>query len=251
MESFAAVGGGVLVVASLVVGLRLIALARRTRELPELVMGLGLFLMGGVSYPLTVLAFHAESLGIPARSALLAGYMVLNSLGMTALACFTRRVFRPRAPWSAAAVVAVAAGYGAAAIVQVMGPGLEELVRTQKGPWNASLFVAVATPLWAGGESLLYHRKLRKRLALGLAEPVVVDRFRLWCLAMWSASAMTSLSIGLERMGISVTASAAGGLVLGLLGLVVGGSLWLAFFPPEAYLRRVRRTAPGGASAPA
>jgi len=249
MESLAALGGGVLVVASLVVGLRLIALARRTRGLPELVMGLGLFLMGGVSYPLTVLAFEAEGLGLPLRSALVAGYMALNGLGMTAIALFTHRVFRPRSPWAAAGVVGVAAGYAGAAVAQLAGPGLEELVLTQQGPWNWSLFVAAATPLWAGGESLHYHLKLRRRLALGLAEPAVVDRFRLWCVAMWSASAMTSLAIALESLGISTVGSAAGGLVLGPLGVAVGGSLWLAFFPPETYLRRVRRAAQQGACA--
>jgi len=250
MEGLAALGGGVLVLASLVVGLRLIALARRTRGLPELVMGLGLFLMGGVSYPLTVVAFQAESLGIPARSALVAAYMVLNGLGMTALAYFTRRVFRPRAPWAAAAVAAVAGGYAASLLAQVAGPGLADLVRTQQGPWNASLFVAAATPLWAGGESLLYHLKLRKRLALGLAEPVVVDRFRLWCVAMWCASVMTAASIAIQALGVSMVSSALGGLVLGPLALVMGSCLWLAFFPPEAYLRRVRRAA-GTSAAPA
>ena len=52
----AAIGGGAFVVASLIVSLRLPALARRTSELPELLIGLGLLLMGGIGYPLNTAA---------------------------------------------------------------------------------------------------------------------------------------------------------------------------------------------------
>ena len=52
MELLGAIGGVSFILASLVIGLRLLLLARRTRELPEFVIGLALFLMGGLGYPL-------------------------------------------------------------------------------------------------------------------------------------------------------------------------------------------------------
>jgi hypothetical protein len=52
---------------SLVVGARLLLLARRTRRLPELALGIGLFLLGGVDYLLNLAARSedAESPGSP------------------------------------------------------------------------------------------------------------------------------------------------------------------------------------------
>ena len=44
MEAFAAIGGGAFVLASLVVGLRLIRLGMQTERLPELAMGIRLTL---------------------------------------------------------------------------------------------------------------------------------------------------------------------------------------------------------------
>ena len=59
MASLAALGGGAFVLASLIVGARLMLLARRTRHFPEFAMGFGLFGMGGVGYPLMMVArFH-------------------------------------------------------------------------------------------------------------------------------------------------------------------------------------------------
>jgi hypothetical protein len=51
MELLAGIGGGAFVLVSLVIGVRVLWLARRTRGLPEFAMGLGLILMGGLGYP--------------------------------------------------------------------------------------------------------------------------------------------------------------------------------------------------------
>ena len=51
-----AIGGGSVVLVSLVLGLRMLLLARNTRAVPEPTLGLGLFLMGGISYPIFVAA---------------------------------------------------------------------------------------------------------------------------------------------------------------------------------------------------
>ena len=87
-------------------------------------------------------------------------------------------------------------------------------------------------------------RSVRKRLRLGLAEPAVVERFVLWGSAMWLAAFLTTISMVMEAMGWVMIGTVAGALLVGPLGLGIALLLWLAFFPPRAYLAWVtRRTA--------
>lgn len=244
MELIAALGGGGFVLASLVLGGRLMLLARRTRGFPELTLGAGLFLMGGVGYPLLVVAQEATVLDREVRFALAVAYMFLSVVGMWGIGLFTRHVFRPREAWAKAAVMMIPVGYVAGAWGQIDGPGLGALLAGESGPWLLTSYVGIATMGWAATESFRYYGMLRKRLALGLADPVVADRFRLWAFAIYSASAISALGMLLQEVfGIPVSGTNAGHLVVGPLGLVASFSLWLAFQPPAAYVRRVQRRA--------
>ncbi|MBW2400540.1 MAG: hypothetical protein JRG80_14860, partial [Deltaproteobacteria bacterium] len=78
MEWLGAIGGGSFILASLVIGVRVLMLARRTRELPEIAMGLGLVLMGGLSYPINVAARMSVDLSPDLR----VGMMLLSQLLM-------------------------------------------------------------------------------------------------------------------------------------------------------------------------
>ena len=49
----------------------------------------------------------------------------------------------------------------------------------------------LATLLWTGIESLAYSSALKRRLVLGLADPVVADRVQLWGIGMLLASVMS------------------------------------------------------------
>ncbi|MDX1649335.1 MAG: hypothetical protein R3263_05735, partial [Myxococcota bacterium] len=91
-----------------VVGARLLLLARRTRQLPELAVGLSLFLLSAVSYPasLAVIA-GGVPLGPSRALILLAG--VASSVAWAAVFVFTWRSFRPGSP-AARAVALGAAG---------------------------------------------------------------------------------------------------------------------------------------------
>jgi hypothetical protein len=243
-DLIAATGGLAFVLASLVVGARLIWLARRTRGFPELVLGLALFLMGGVSYLLNTLAVQGTGLPHGFRIGLIVVQLVLNTFGMTGIALFTWRVFRPEDGWARAATAVVLLGYVAAVAAQGLSPGFAAMLDPdQPGPWRLNQIFATGTPLWSGAEAFRYHALLRRRLALGLAEPAVVDRFRLWGLSMWLASAMTSLALVLWAKGIPLIGTLAGALAIGPLGLTIAGLLWLAFFPPRAYLRFIERRA--------
>jgi hypothetical protein len=157
-------------------------------------------------------------------------------LGQGAIAVFNWRVFRSGEPWAGALVAGFVATLVGLFLWQSAGPGWSAFAATQGGPWGylpaCSLFVLA----WAGAESLAYWTKLRKRLALGLADAVTTDRLKLWAIAMLAAFTTSLLASGLRAVGFELTATLTG-LIVGPLGLVSASAMWLAFLPPERYLR--------------
>jgi len=244
LDSIAALGGGLFVLASLVVGGRIMWLARRTRGLPELVLGAALLLMGGIGYPLMTIAVQGESLSPGTRHAMLLGQMATSIVGMTGLGWFTRRVFRANAAWAMTLWIAIVAVYLGLAGAQIFGAGLAAfLADPESGPWHASNYMSIVVMTWAGIESVRYWTMQKKRLALDLADPVVADRFRLWGLAILTADAISILSAGFELAGVMMVGTAIGSILVGGLGLFAAAFLWRAFVPSAGYLERVRRKA--------
>ena len=134
------------------------------------------------------------------------------------------------------------------AVLALLGDvqGLTEQFAAPGGPAVRATGLARATALaWAFGESLRYRLMMRRRARLGLADPVVANRFLLWC--MWTGGLLGAnavIVIFRFTVGDLEQASAAlhTAIVLCVTGLALGGglSLWLAFFPPPAYILRVR-----------
>ena len=70
MQLLAQLGGGAFTLVCLLIGLRLLLLAARTRHLPELLIGAGLFLMAGIGYPLSSIARQLPGLATETRAAM-------------------------------------------------------------------------------------------------------------------------------------------------------------------------------------
>ena len=211
---------------SLAVGVRLLWLARRTTALPELCIGASFLLAGGIGGVLTTLA------GPEHRALYVVGSFAID-LGLSFLAVFNWRVFRPDSPWAAAACFACIAAFAAAflgrAVAGSFGAG-------SVSGWDwLSVVARMAMYAWGAGESLLHHAAGRRRLRLGLADPLVVNRFLLWAIGLlavfliWVQLAFVMAAGADPRTTFLGTA---------LLGFVCAGSLWLAFFPPAAWRRR-------------
>ncbi len=188
MEIIAGVGGGAFVVVSLVLGTRLLLMAQRTRKLPELCMGACLLLMGGVGYPLITVVQQATQVAPELRAGVLVVQMLCHVVGNLGLAVFTMRVFRPEAAWSRAAAVAITGATLVLAMAQILAEGLVAFAVHGTGAWRFHSAVALVNLAWAGVESMRYHLQLERRLRLGLADPVVSDRLRLWALGMLAAA---------------------------------------------------------------
>jgi hypothetical protein len=241
MALLAAVGGSVSLLLQIVVGLRLLWQGARTRALPELVLGFGLFAMGGIATPAVALARAPLERDAATSATLLFVYCAVMALGAGGFTLFTQRVFRPAARWAKALAAALPAGMLAAMAWIGLGRGFAAELAAP-GPAslasNVCLFAALG---WSGWESLGHAARMKRRAALGLAEPVVVNRVRLWGVAMLLSTLMCGAGIAFQLAGVPILNTEAGAAGLGLTGLVSGSALYLAFFPPPPYLRWVAR----------
>ena len=95
--------------------------------------------------------------------------------------------------------------------------------------------------VWAMIEAFSYHAMLKRRLALGLLETAVVARFFYWGVSTL-AIVFIWINVAAQQLLVEVAwVQASTDLISALLGFVVSGSLWVAFFP-------MRRKAPGSGS---
>jgi hypothetical protein len=225
------------------VGLKLLGLAARTRKLPELAIGAGLFAYAAVSQP-AVLAHQA--LGEEASLGLRMGLVLLRVLAfyvtLLGLSLFTWQVFGAESRWRQA----LAAGLAVTALIPA---GLSV--------WTTWLQLSANAPVpvygrigmtphfvlifgWVSLESLRYHSLMRKRRVLGLADPVVTNRFLVW----GAGEGVSSLVV----LALFVTIMTQGEISIGdpfvswfitSAGLVNALVWWLSFTPPTAYLRWV------------
>jgi len=249
----AAAGGGSFVLVSLVLGLRLLALSRRTRQLPELTMGLCLLLMGGLGYPFAIVGRAVTALPNDVRGLALGSAALCNTIGFAALSIFTWRVFRPASIAAELSATLAVVGLLVLLPAEAVWPGLIESALSAEPypglPGYLRVLMGLALLIWASLEAAVFARKLRRRLVLGLADAVVADRVRLWTIAISGAALSTATSVVLSSQGIDLASSSLGAGIIGVLGLVSAVCAWLAFLPPARYTRWVRERTHAGAAA--
>ncbi len=235
--------------------------AHRSRELPQLLLGLHLLLAMGFGYLLCSAGVAIAELSEAPRGELVApligaGYAA-TIFGLMAALVFNHRVFRPDRHWPLVLVFLASS----AMWLGWAGYGLSGGFATARfeGIWLwLMLGGMLATNGWVGIEPLLYHAQLRKRIRLGLAEPLVADRFLLWGSGSLARAAMILLgpfgALLLETVGPQAQASVAAGVLCGasVLGLFTSVAYWLTFCPTQRYqdwvARRYARVVARGAS---
>lgn len=239
MQALAGLAISILVAASIAVGIRLVALHRRSGELPELLLGLMLLLSVGVGYPLKLASIRLD---VATAAPLLAFSSLAVAVGFTCLLVFTYRVFRQRSRAGRAA-----AGIGSAIL---LATGFWDAVASLRGTATAA---NVVTPqsmihgatvacayLWASAESLRYRAILKRRARLGLGDPVVCNRLLLWGLTGLAVTAGIGLNFGAAMAGVNMIESPLVLLGSSATGVCQTALLLLAFAPPRAYLEWVR-----------
>lgn len=214
--------------ASAAVGLRLLLLSRTTGALPERLAAVALLGIGPLGFGLTVLSTVIGASAPWLADALWAAASAALGVGTAATAWFTCSVFHPgdaRSRTAAASMTGLLAALwlyeGAVAQFDAIAPAT---VATRIAD-----FVRSGAMLWGAWESLRYFALLRRRLALGLADPVVTRRFLLWGVALGAGGlsntidACTKLFVvaALDHPWLSIGNSAC--------GLVAAGCLVVAF----------------------
>lgn len=217
------------ILASLVVGGRLLLMARRTRQLPELTIGLAFFLGGGIGYICSFLSSQkADALGDAAGWIGALGLLSIN-VGVGSLWIFTWRVFRSESVAARLVVVVALAALATSFVGHYASNGLGP--RSFGGGWFWLGFPVRSLGFgWAGFEALRYHALMRRRTRLGLADAQVTHRLLMWGLgasAIFVSFSVTGVSLLLGSSPFSLLPST----VLSILGLTTAVLIWLAFFP--------------------
>ena len=245
MQMLAGLSVLLFIVVGSAVGVRMLALARRTGGRPERLMGAGMVLICALGYPGSLLSgFGKGSVGevvVPAWAL----STCLTQLGIGSIWLFTGAVFRPGVPW---ARVLTGAGLGAL-VASYLGTGVVLLTAPEHVSCNAATrgwmllgMVGYAGSFaWTAVEGLLQRRMALRRLALGLADPVVANRFLLWGLFGLMATGINAVSAVGVQLGRDPATSLLILFPMGVLGAAASALMYLAFFPPAWYVGWLRR----------
>ncbi len=252
LQSFPLVGTALFVGVSLLVAIRLLLLARRTHRRPELFLGLGLLGTAVLGYGAMISAAILRGLDrsfstTPLDRGLQAIGQVVHDAGVTMIVLFVLTVFRPTERWAR-----VLAGMLLAALwIGHVGWEFEnryEFVGRGHGLWWLRYGVIWTYPIWTMVESYRYWATMRRRAAIGLAEPLIANRFFLWgsgsfgtLLAIWISSSSLFLAGSPELLAAWVPAIQVATAVAGIATVTL---YYLTFFPPIFYQRWVAGSAP-------
>jgi len=234
-----------------VIGLRMIGLSRRTGQMPEFLLGFGLILTAAVGYGLLITVSVLRAGAADPHSAGLAALTMIGKMSHNAgVMCnlgFVLLVFRNGvswAKWLAGFMSAVLwIGFGGVCLTGGIETGLPQ------GVWYWVEFSVIGTyPIWTCIEALRYYTSMRKRGELGLADPLVVNRFLLWGIAaslsfaaIWTVTApslLTPVGLGPTTPFMQYCLIATS-----IFGTACVSMYWMTFFPPNWYVARINARA--------
>jgi hypothetical protein len=230
-------------VVALVVGVRLLALAYKTRRLPDFCIGVGVLGIGPVGFGAQVAAMQVPATSPGLARGLVALAFVAVAAGVGCKLVFNWRVYHPERRGFLGLVALVGAAY----LIMFAGQVRRGLPAVPPMDWAYYLrmLFQVGALLWGSAEALWYWGMMRRRVRIGLADPVVTNRFLLWGIGAFAAGFGTLVGTVVQIVtGVPTTeepwvlaSSSAHGLVAAL-------AMGLAFVPPAAYTRMISRHSP-------
>ena len=239
---------GACVVCSLLatLGARVFARARRAAATTDSLIGVYFLAMGLGAIP----ALLSNDPSLFARSAapyaMAFGHATL-SVGFGALAVFAWRCFGPDSGWRRALAGAMA---GLLTGLLCAQGWIERFEPPGGAVVQATAIVRASTLVWVLSESVRYWLLMRRRARIGLAEPLVANRFLLW--SLWMGAMLGTIGVAIfvrffvPGFGPSMPFATRVLVAAPMMGLSVlaAVSLWLAFFPPRWYAGRFVSAAP-------
>jgi hypothetical protein len=236
-------------------GIRLLSLARRSKQVPEFWGGL-YFIGAAIGLAMRVLG-SSLFLTEPelANTINTIGHLTFAS-GTIAMTVFTQRVFHPSS--------VRAQLFAAMTIVAILLTSAHTLLAGFTSIENsysmvATNFARLVPTCWAFYESLNYWLSMRRREALGLADPILTNRFLLWSIWTGAVTLLPMIALAVRTLSIITLGNdqfiegpgaALMPMVLRIIRVifvviapVAAVALSLSFFPPAAYLDRIRARA--------
>ena len=136
----------------------------------------------------------------------------------------------------------LALGVGSFARIDALATADRALLASRVGTqWMIALSaLSTVCYAWLAAEALLEWSKARRRLALGLADPAVSDRFLMWGVFGASTTLLSAFLLWLNLTTAEGSHSLVGQVALTGFGLVSAATVTLAFFPPAGYVAWVR-----------
>jgi hypothetical protein len=239
-----------------VVGVRLLRMpAEEGWITPERALGI-FFVVSHVTGGIVVAVCYGiwSEMGLPESPPWLSHIHAVGQLcmgvGFAMIFLFTQRTFYPASATAKLFVKVMCMAIAASLLVRAFHEGFA--ISVSPGPMHwVFYFLRLSALLWASAASIVYWIRMRKRARLGLADPMVANRFLLW--GLWAiGSSLTALAEPIARLvyaavaGESATAAdsiqgTAGSLIqttlaiTSVLCLFTTSVLWLAFFPTRRY----------------
>jgi len=211
----------------------LLRLARRTGEVPERLLGIA-FLLFGTSYLFYELPYALTD------EALLLSFSVIGRVlwdaSVVAIALFTKEVFHRDRAWARILVWCVglllAVGFSISAIY-----GDWEGMAPLSNPGFWIEWLGQMIPLaWVACAAFWQYSLARRRVRLGLSDPLVSNRFFLFGLFGLAQIPTVALLIPMyiayqNEQGFSTAMD----LAVGSFEMMTIATIWFAFFPPAIY----------------
>ncbi len=248
MKALSVLGVALFMLTSLGVGLRLLALWSKTRKLPELLLAIALLCVGFLAYAVGTAGKLLLEASEHTRALLTLTGLSVECIGHIALVLFSWRVFYSKDAWARAVALLLCSLIIAAAAGEVLSGQYLRYSDSQLivGPFvPLGLAARALAPTWMAISCLGFHGKLRRRLALGLADALVVHRTLLWAVGM-GACALAYWGSVAHRLvfGSGLREHVWALSTVSFLATVSAVSLGIAFFPPAAYRRWAKGSAP-------
>ncbi len=233
-------------------GIRLLTLAARTREQPELWGGF-YFIGAAIGLPMRLVGSALYSTRPELANTLNTIGHISFAAGTIAMTIFTLHVFHresSRARTFASLTVAMIL----ATSTHTLWGGFASIENSYS--MVATNFSRLVPTSWAFFESLRYYGAMRRRQTLGLADPLVTNRFLLWSIWTGAVTLLPLIALVLRTAGIlslgndsyntglhaQIIASILTGvrLLFVIIAPVAAAALSLSFFAPKVYTDRIR-----------
>jgi hypothetical protein len=227
-----------------ITGVRLLMLAFKTRGLPEATLGFS-YIVGGMLGWAAVLVGGGIVDRAPLLGHILNGAGLLGfSTGTLSMGLFCWRVFAPES--------SLARGFFFVLALTLLLDWVHNIVflgvpfpPTDSFWYWPGMLARTAILGWRPLSALPYYGRLKKRLALGLADPVATNRVFLWGFGGGLLFLSGIFTVVVTLAGLWTTPARAPIAILTVL-LGVSDSLlsWLAFVPPKRYLAWIKARSP-------